>query len=252
MTDVAALETEIPIEAFIGDSLKINEKIQNIGTSEANIVRIGYSLSPNTDGTNGRHIGWWTTMSMAPDQIISEPKLLSIPTDMQPGLYYLTKKIEVTAVPADKNQGNNWWVSNTPVYIRYNPADPIPDLTHVKTVWPCAQPGETVQITDIITNIGKGCAENVAVAYYLSPYTKFDPANAQLLGYWWIDSICGLEQKNYTVSVTIPADLNNGEYYLYSVIDPCSFLGECENIPELEKSNNINPGLLVIGPSVFC
>jgi hypothetical protein len=252
VTDVAALDTEIPSEAFIGDSLKIVEKVQNIGNTVANIVRIEYSLSSSSDGTNGHHLGWWTTMGMAPDEIISEPKLLSIPSDMHPGLYYLTKKIEVTAVPADKNSANNWWVSNIPINIRYNPADPIPDLTQVKTIWPCAQPGETVQITDTITNIGKGCAEHVAVAYYLSPYTQFDPGTAVLLGHWWIDSLCSLEQKTNNISVTIPSDLKNGEYYFYSIIDPCSFLSECDGTPELDKSNNINPGRLIIGPSVFC
>jgi len=251
-SDVVVLEAVIPDEAFIGDSLKINEKVQNIGNTLANIVRIEYTLSPTTDGTNGRHLGWWTAMNMAPDQIIREPKLLNIPTDMSPGLYYLTKKITVTASPPEKNTGNNWWVSNNPIYIRYNPADPIPDLTHINTVWPYGQPGETVQITDTVTNIGKGCAENIAVAYYLSPYQQFDPGTAYYLGIWWIDSLCGLDQKTNTTNVTIPADLKNGEYYFYSVIDPCSFLGECdEGIPELDKSNNINAGRLTIGPCVF-
>jgi len=120
-------------------------------------------------------------------------------------------------------------------------------------VWPKAQPGETVPITDTITNVGKGCARDVAVAYYLSPYQMFDVATASLLGVWRLDSICPLEQKTNTTQVTMPSDLTNGEYFLYSVIDPCSFIDECdEGMPELDKSNNINIGRLYLGPCVLC
>ena len=53
--DVLILDTEQPGEAFIGDSLTITDSVKNIGGAEANIVRVEYLLSPNTDGTNGRH-----------------------------------------------------------------------------------------------------------------------------------------------------------------------------------------------------
>jgi len=251
--DVLTLDTEQPSEAFIGDSLTVTDSVKNIGGAEANIVRIEYLLSPNTDGTNGRHLGWRTIMSLQPDQTSTEQKLLGVSSDMKAGLYYLAKKITVTSAVQEKNTLNNVWVSNQPINIRYNPASPIPDLTHIRTVWPKAQPGQTVPITDTITNVGKGCASDVAVAYYLSPYQKFDVATASYLGVWRLDSICPLEQKTNTTQVTIPSDLTNGEYFLYSVIDPCSFMTDCdEGMPELDKSNNINVGTLYIGPCVFC
>ncbi|WP_394698445.1 CARDB domain-containing protein [uncultured Methanospirillum sp.] len=251
--DVLTLDTEQPSEAFIGDSLTVTDSVKNIGGAEANIVRIEYLLSPNTDGTNGRHLGWRTVMSLQPDQTSTEQKLLGVSSDMKAGLYYLAKKITVTSAVQEKNTLNNAWVSNQPINIRYNPASPIPDLTHIRTVWPKAQPGQTVPITDTITNVGKGCAKDVAVAYYLSPYQKFDVATASYLGVWRLDSICPLEQKTNTTQVTIPSDLTNGEYFIYSVIDPCSFMTDCdESMPELDKSNNINVGTLYIGPCIFC
>jgi len=251
--DVMTLDTEQPGEAFIGDSFSITDSVKNIGGSEANIVRIEYLLSSNTDGANGKHLGWRTVMSLEPDQTSTEQKLLGVPSEMRAGLYFLTKKITVTSAVQEKNTQNNWWVSNKPINIRYNPASPIPDLTHIRTVWPKAQPGETVPITDTITNMGHGCAKDIVVAYYLSPYQQFDAATASYLGVWRLDSICPLEQKTNSTEVIIPADLRNGEYYLYSVIDPCSFLTECEEgMPELDKSNNINIGTIYIGPCVLC
>lgn len=251
--DVLTLDTEQPDEAFIGDTFTVTDSIKNNGGAEANIVRIEYLLSPNTDGTNGKHLGWRTVMSLQPDQTSTEQKLLGVPSDIKAGLYYLVKQITVTSSVQEKNTRNNIWISNRPINMRYNPASPIPDLTHIRTVWPKGQPGETIPITDTITNIGKGCARDVSVAYYLSPYQKFDVATAIYLGLWKFDSICPLEQKTNTTYVTIPSDLPNGEYYLYSIIDPCSFISECdEGMPELDKSNNINVGVMVFGPCIFC
>lgn len=251
--DVVSLETTIPNEAYIGDSFQITDAVRNIGKSEVNIVRIEYLLTPNPDGSKGKHAGWWNLLSLGGDQTRSEQKTLGVPADITPGFYYLTKKITVTSSVAEKNTANNQWVSNQPISIRYNPADPIPDLTHIRTVWPTGQPGNSVQITDTITNIGRSCATDVPVAYYISPYQQFDPQTAIHLGTWKIDKICPLEQKTNSTQITIPSDLTNGEYYFYSVIDPCAFMEDCEGgFPELDKSNNINIGTLLIGPCIFC
>ncbi|PKL60939.1 MAG: hypothetical protein CVV33_00100 [Methanomicrobiales archaeon HGW-Methanomicrobiales-4] len=241
--DVVGLETILPDEAFIGGSFQITDKMQNIGGATANIVRVGYQLSRNIDGTDGEHLGWWTTMNLKAGQTISEKKLLGVSSAFSPGLYYLTKTITITG-SSTENTKDNWWVSNRPIYIRYNPADPIPDLTHVQTIWPVGKPGESVQITDTITDIGRACATGVSVAYYISPYSQFDAATASYPGVWKIDSICSGEQKTEATTVTIPSYLSVGEYYLYSVINPCWFLSECgEGSPELDTSNNINAGI---------
>jgi hypothetical protein len=251
--DIIFLETETPAEGFIGDTVEIYDMIKNNGGSAANIVRVEYGLSPEPGGKNSRHMGWWTTMSLGPDLVASKLNLAGVPSGIQPGFYYITKKITVTSSPPEQNTANNWWVSNVPVEIRYNPADPIPELTHVKTIWPTGQPGDAVQITDTITNIGRGCADSVAVAYYISPYPDFDPGTAEYLGVWNPGSVCPGEQKTNAITVTLPATLTNGEYFLYSIIDPCSFITGCgDGIPEPDKSNNINIGHLVIGPCPFC
>lgn len=178
---------------------------------------------------------------------------LGVPTNVRPGVYFLVKQIKTTSNPPEAETANNLWISNTPMTIRYDPSAPIPDLTHVKTKFPCGQPGNTVEITDTITNTGNACSGPFVVAYYFSPYAKFDGGTAQLLGQWNVDQICVGEQKTNTVRVTIPKDITNGEYYFYSVIDPCSFISECNGgLPELDKSNNINAGTLTIGPCVFC
>lgn len=251
--DITTVKTSYPDILYIGESFQITDSIQNIGGSTAGIVRVEYLLSQNSDGSQGKHLGWWTMHNVKSGETRTSQETVGIPDSMNHGIYYLTKKITVTSAPAEINTNNNFWTGNRPVSVEYSPHAKIPDLTHVNTIFPCKGPGEDGEIVDTITNIGNACAKDVTVAYYISPYTDFDPSTAILVSYSKIDEICVGEQIVQSTTVTIPDNLNNGQYYWYSVIDPCSFMTNCgQEIPELDKSNNINTGKLAIGPCVFC
>lgn len=251
--DITTVKTSYPDEIYIGDSFEITDSLQNIGGTTASIVRVEYFLSTKEDGSNGRHLGWSTFHNVKAGEIPSTREVLGAPDNIIPGIYYLSKKIVVTSNPQETNTGNNFWTGNRPMRVLYDPSAPIADVTHVRTEFPCGDPGDTVEISDTVTNVGNACAKGVSVAYYLSPYESFDPATSQYLGVWKINQICPGEQNTHVISVTIPDDLPDGNYYWYSVIDPCSFMSYCgEGIMELDKSNNVNIGRLTIGPCVFC
>lgn len=76
------------------------------------------------------------------------------------------------------------------------------------------QAGNTVQITDTITNIGRGCADSVVVAYYISLNPDFYPRTAEYPGVWNPVSVCPDEQKTNGSTVTLPPTLTNREYFL--------------------------------------
>lgn len=251
--DVMTVKTEYPDIMYIGESVKLTDSVTNIGGATAGIVRVEYLLSSDDTGSDSRHLDYWTLHNLKGGETRTSQVTIGIPGGVRPGIYYLTKKITVTSSPPEKNTANNFWTGNRPVRVEYNPAAKIPDLTHVTTRFPCGNPGENVEISDTITNIGNACAQDVSVAYYLSPYASFDPATARYLGVWEIHSICVGEQKTQKTIVTIPADLTNGAYYWFSVIDPCTYMSYCgDEMPELDKSNNINSGPFYIGPCVFC
>jgi len=251
--DIMTVRTDYPDIMYIGEASKITDSITNIGGSTAGIVRVEYRLSSDDTGSDAEHLDWWTIHNLKGGETRTEQVTVGVPGGTRTGIYYLTKKITVTSSPPEKNTANNFWTGNRPVRVEYNPAARIPDLTHVTTKFPCGNPGENVDITDTITNIGNACADHVSVAYYISPYASFDPSTTRYLGVWDINSICVGEQLTNTITVPVPADLRNGEYYWFSVIDPCSFMSYCgDEMPELDKSNNINIGRLYIGPCVFC
>ncbi|HOJ95391.1 MAG TPA: CARDB domain-containing protein [Methanospirillum sp.] len=251
--DVMTVKTEYPDIMYIGESVKLTDSVTNIGGATAGIVRVEYLLSSDDAGSDTRHLDYWTIHNLKGGETRTSQVTVGIPGGIRPGIYYLTKKITVTSNPPEKNTANNIWTGNRPVRVEYNPTAKIPDLTHVTTRFPCGNPGEKVEISDTIANIGNACAQDVRIAYYLSPYASFDPATARYLGVWEINSICVGEQKTQTTTVTIPADLTNGAYYWFSVIDPCTYMPYCgDEMPELDKSNNINSGPFYIGPCVFC
>ncbi|NLV26696.1 MAG: hypothetical protein GXY48_05975 [Methanomicrobiales archaeon] len=251
--DLTTSKINYPDIMFIGESIKISDSVQNIGDSTAGIVRNEYLLSPYEDGSQGMHLDWWTIHNVKSGEIRSSQETLGIPDRIKPGIYYFSKKITVTSNPAETNIMNNAWIGNKPVRVEYSPTAKIPDLAHVKTIFPCKDPGEVVEIIDTITNIGNACAEDVSVTYYISPYPEFDPSTATYIGICNIPRICVGEQVVQSTTVTIPPELKIGKYFWYSVIDPCSFMPYCgEEMPELDKSNNINIGRLYIGPCVFC
>jgi|GEM_PF-1311916 len=251
--DIMTVRTDYPEIMYIGDAVKVTDSITNIGGSTAGIVRVEYLLSSSEDGSDASHMDYWTIHNLKAGETRTSQETIGIPGNIRTGIYYLTKKITVTSNPPEKNTANNYWTGNRPVRIEYNPAARIPDLTHVTTKFPCGYPGLEAEISDTITNVGNACAEYVSVAYYISPYADFDPSTARYLGVYEINRIYVGEQLTHTITVTVPADLTNGEYYWYSVIDPCSFMSYCgDEMPELDKSNNINIGRFTIGPCVFC
>ncbi len=251
--DVMTVRTDYPNILYIGEGNKITDSVTNIGGSTAGIVRVEYLLSSDDTGFDAKHLDWWTIHNLKAGETRTSQLTIGVPGGTHAGIYYLTKKITVTSSPPEINTANNFWTGNRPVRVEYNPSARIPDLAHVRTKFPCAGPGEDVEIADTITNIGNACAGQVTVAYYLSPYSSFDPSTARYLGSWEISSICVGEQLSNTIVVTVPADLINGEYHWFSVIDPCTFMPYCgAEMPELDKSNNINSGRLYIGPCVFC
>ena len=250
--DIVTLNTEYPDLLYIGESFQISDSVMNIGDSAAGIVRNEYFIGSKADGSDGRHLGWWVIQNLKSGEKRSSRETLSIPDQIKTGTYYLTKKITVTSNPPELNKANNFWRGERPVRVEYDKNSRISDLTHISTKFPCINPGSSGDIVDTITNIGNSCAEDTSVAYYISPYKDFDPSVALYLGVWKINKICVGEQITHITHITIP-ELSNGEYYWFSVIDPCSFISNCGyEMPELDKSNNIISEIGIAGPCVFC
>ena len=241
-----------PLEFYIGESFPIMDAIQNTGTQTANLVDVTYSLIQNPATLKGKQIGSWKVLSLKSGDQRQNEKMVS-GSGFVPGYYYLMRDVKLTGSPGVTLLEQKT-ISPNPILARYDPRGPYPDLTQVKTDFPSQPtPGSAVEVTDIITNIGNVCAYDVVVAYYASPLSTFDPAGALLLGHSRIPQICPGEQITVVTGFTMPQVVSSGTYYLYSVLDPCTFIvSSCaEILPELRKDNNINGGPIKAGGHCF-
>jgi len=234
-----------PMELYIDESFQIFDEIHNSDSQTARLVEVTYSLIRDPATAKGRQIGSWKVLNLKPGDTQSNDRKVS-GAGLIPGHYYLMREAKMVGSSGVKLLEPRI-ISPTPIMARYNPRGAYPDLTQVRTEFPRRpNPGDIVEITDIITNIGNACARDVVVAYYASPSPTFDPAGALLLGHTRIGQICPGEQIMIVTPVTIPHITSSGSYYLYSVIDPCAFIVESctEILPEFRKDNNINGGTI--------
>lgn len=241
-----------PMELYIGESFQIRDEIHNNDSQTARLVEVTYSLLRDPATAKGRLIGTWRVLSLRPGDTQYNDRMVS-GSGLAPGYYYLMREAKLVG-SSGVTLLEPRTISPTPILARFNPRGPFPDLTQVRTEFPRRpNPGDVVDITDVITNIGNACARGVVVAYYAAPSPTFDPAGALLLGHSTINQICPGEQITLVTSVTIPHVVSSGTYYLYSVIDPCAFIVEsCTDImPELRKDNNINGGAIRAGGYCF-
>ena len=241
-----------PVEFYIGESFPIIDAIQNSDTQTAKLVDVTYSLIRNPATLKGKQIGSWKVLSLNPGDRRHNEKMVS-GSGFVPGYYYLMRDAKLTGSPGVTLLEQKT-ISPNPILAVYNPRGPYPDLTQVKTAFPTQPtPGSAVEVIDIITNIGNVCAYDVVVAYYASPLPTFDPAGALLLGHSRIPQICPGEQITVVTGFTMPEIIFSGTYYLYSVLDPCTFIvSSCaEILPELRKDNNINGGTIKAGGHCF-
>ncbi len=250
--DIMSLGTSYPDVIYIDKSFEIEDSVINLGNSPASIVRIEYGLSLYDSGIDNKKSGNWKIMNLGPDKSKKSTRTLSVPYE-RPGFYYLVKNINVISNPPEVDTDNNRWISNTPLALKYSPDAPVPDLIHVKTDFPCRYNGGNITVTDTITNIGNTCAKDYIVAYYISTYEDYNADTAILLGTSIIDNLCPGEQITNEVELQIFGNLKDGSYYLFSVINPCSYLPECSDfLPELDTTNNLNAGKIQRGDCPLC
>ena len=242
---------QAPIEVFIEEGFVVTDAIHNGDAETAKLIDVTYSLLRDPNTLRGKQVGSWKVLNLKSGETRHNEKMVS-GSGLSPGYYYLMREAKMvgsTGVTLLEPK----MISLDPILARYNPLGAYPDLTQIKTEFPSRPtPGSTVDITDVIANVGNTCASDVTVAYYASPYPVFDPAGALLLGHSTIGMICPGDQISIVTSVTVP-QITSGAYYLYSVIDPCTFIVDsCSYIyPELRKDNNINGGTIKAGGHCF-
>lgn len=152
--------------------------------------------------------------------------VLTIPPTIAGGTYYLGAYADPTRSTLEANEANNGLAAGTIAITG-------PDLvaTHVSAPASAAR-GSTIPVTtSVAADAGGGAAPGFYVGVFLSADANITAAD-QLLGYRWVPGLPPGGTSLETSSVTLPASLAPGTYYVGVLADDFS---ACELVESLDQ-----------------
>ncbi len=214
-----------------GETMSISYDISNTGEGDANTSEICFFLSTDSvlDVSTDRSIAEKIIPGITLDQTLPQSIVISLPGDVEPGIYFVHSLVDCENVLAELNEDNNT------AYFAITISQPKPDLI-IQT--PSVEPvsafsGDSVLGSFAVINQGQGTSVASKVCVYLSENNQFEIANDVLLGETSIDNI--LPEGNQAINLNLPIPVNtlSGSYFVL-------FVADCENVvDEIEESNNI-------------
>ncbi len=211
-----------------GTSVNIACTVQNYDAGDAGSSWMGYYLSTNTSyESSDTYLGESYVSSISAGNYKSISTYLKIPSDTEPGTYYILFYADREQEVSESNEFNNV------AYIQLTV--PYPDLitTNQWLSEASVSTGESVSLSCWVQNTGSGDADENKTGFYLSSDNVYD-VNDIFLGY---DQVYGISSgsTNTMLSkyVTIPSKTIPGNYYILYKAD---YLNE---VNESDESNNV-------------
>ncbi|MBI4870896.1 MAG: DVUA0089 family protein, partial [Candidatus Riflebacteria bacterium] len=231
--DLVAVNQTLPVTAVeAGSYVQAAALISNPGDQTAQYSYTGWYLSSEPRiSTLDRHLASSYTPSLAPLQSTSMSSSLFIPLDVLPGTYYLGAIADIHGYVAESNEGNNATTAPTQLVVRA--PTPLPDPAAIAVSAPDhLEMGSPTLVSATVTNLSTTVASQVEVGFYLSTDSNVNPGDT-FLGVGTISVLGSEATTTVIVTVTAPAGLATGAYYLGAIVDPSG------RLVEASESNNV-------------
>jgi subtilase family serine protease len=235
--DLVVTSLVAPLTAGAGDSFEVSETTKNQGSGASAESVTSFYLSPNTSwDAADTPIGSRTVPVLTPGASSSAPStVLTIPTDTEPGTYYVLAKADGPGAIAETSETNN---------VKSDQIKVGPDLmVSALSVPSTAGQGMTIAVTDTTKNNGAGAAGASITRFFLSPNSSFSEGDTPLETRPVGPLAAGVSSVA-TTNVTIPTGYPTGSFYLIAVADVANAVGETS------ESNNTRYSLIRIGPDL--
>ena len=238
------------IKRNAGTNVMVTDTTKNVGSSKATKFVIAYHFSKDMLFGNGDDVvsaSKRTVISLNPGASNAWPSTsVVIPADARPGIYHMYAKADedVTGTYAvtESNEDNNWMCSTTTIEI------PDPDLvmSQVSIFTYNVNVGESMVILDSMTNRGGSQALSFDIGYVLSPNNIIgDGDDIRLPTTRTLDVLNVGATSTASTSVTIPADVPPGVYYVGAVAD---IDGTVVELSEANNTGKASSTVTVISP----
>ncbi|MBL1275381.1 MAG: S8 family serine peptidase [Ectothiorhodospiraceae bacterium] len=237
-----------PSDVSTGELINVSSSIMNSGTGKTNaavFVRYYFSVDEIFDAKDtyayNRYVGYLNA-----GQTVNLDNQFLVPTSLSSGPYFLLAiadpfNIVLESDDPDNQNGNNLAVSSGPLNVSIGA-----DIAMVSVTAPVeAEVGESIQVKSTVVNRGSGKTNAaVNVRYYFSTDATYDAtdvyAHNRYVGYLDADQSVTLNE-----TVTIPAGLPAGSYFLLAVADLFN------NVLEIDSPDNFNGNNLQVTEKIL-
>jgi subtilase family serine protease len=238
--DLMVSALTVPARAAAGADIVVNDTVTNQGgdgTPES-VTRFYLSANSVLDGSDMLLAGSRTVPQLAAGGTSAGPTTVTIPSSVAPGSYYVIGRADADGVVAETSESNN------------NLARPTTlggDLVvSALTVPAKIGAGSDVAVTDTTANQGEGGAAASNTRFYLSVNTVVDAGDMLLAGSHAVPELAMGVSHTSTTTVSIPAAIAAGTYYLIAKADGDNAVGEAsESNNSRARSTQVGGDLIV-------
>lgn len=226
-SELVALEVEGPVVAAIGQAMTVDATVESQHHRDLGpfAVEVWASHTPNL--TNPVRVGR-TQVSLHAFEARALQIPATIPSEIGPGPVWLELVVDAQAAIVEPDEQNNRVTSASPTRV----LTPGPDLAvgRVSTSRDRVRPGDTLEITARVENLGSANVTAAPVAVQLSTNPVITPQDLEL-GRGRVTIGAG-ESSTLRLTVTLPRDIAAGSYHVGALADPDG------GLPELDEGNN--------------
>jgi uncharacterized repeat protein (TIGR01451 family) len=167
-------------------------------------------------------VGSVAVASLNPQTTASVTIPVAVPAFIAPGSYSVSVVADYEQRVAESNESNNGLTATLQVEIRR--ADlRVTALTAPAT----ASIGKTIAVTNTVKNEGTATATAVRVSFFVSPVSS-TAGQGRLIGTRDIASLAAGASSPVTTTLTLPANLEPGSYFLSAVADAAGAIVESD------------------------
>jgi subtilisin family serine protease len=205
-----------PASAQLNDAFTLTDTVTNQGSSAAAASLTRFYLSKGTVRASNDTIlkGARSVPALAVGATSTGSTSLSVSASTPLGVYYVLACADDQFGVSEGNEANNCRASTTTVTVT------APDLTEGNVgVSPASVAvGGSVAITDTVTNAGTGAAAASWTRYFLSADQVKDAGDVSV-GVRAVPALLPTASSTGTVTVTLPATIAAGTYYVFACAD---------------------------------
>ncbi len=236
--DLVVSALTAPSAGSAGSTILVSDTTTNQGSSLAGASTTRFYLSANAslDASDTLLDGSRAVPALNVGVSSSGSTSVTIPAGTTAGTYYVFAKSDADGVVAETSETNNTAIRAIQVG---------PDLVVSSLQAPAAvAAGAVVTITDTVTNQGAGAAGASTSRFYLSLNAALDSNDTLLDGNRAVPALAAGQSSSGSTSITVPAGLSAGTYYIVARADADGF------VTETSETNNTAVRAIQVGPDL--